>query len=140
MLGSSNSLKTVVVDLYSIDLLLVDENPLEWMKTLFALFPHCDVLHTIQLALLIRDASEEKLDRLFRAWVQFHEFLTERFKALQDVRVDIYFGWLAGVELNHLLDSFDLPTFAQSFPKRLRYKFEVMRYGEQLRRFSYCTL
>ena len=110
------------------------------MKTLFVPFPHCDVLHTIQLALLIQDASEEKLDRLFRAWVQFHEFLTKQFEALQDVHVDIYFGWLAGMELNHLLDLFDLPTFAQSFPKQTQYKFEVMRYGEQSQRFSYCTL
>ena len=117
----------------------MDEDPLEWVKTLFAPFPHCDVLHTIQLTLSIRDAPEEKLDRLFRAWVQFHEFLTERFKALQEVRVDIHFGSLAGMELNNL-DWFDLPALAQSFPKRPRYKFGVMKYGERVRSFCYSTL
>jgi hypothetical protein len=138
-LWSSVSLKTVVIDMQSIDLLWLDEDPLEWMKLHFALVPENNILRTVRLSLSIKDASESGLCRLFKAWLEFHRLLDgERFRAVKDVSVEIYLGWTAMQEFD-LLDEFDFPEFAQCFPKRRQYKIQDTNFGRS-KKFSYHTV
>lgn len=137
-LWSSVSLKTVVVNMHSVDLLWLDEDPLEWMKTHFALIPEHNILRTVRLSLYIKDASESGLCRLFKAWLEFHKLLDgERFRAVKDICVEIYLGWTAMQEFDQM-DEFNFPEFAQGFPKRRQYKIQNTNFGKS-KQFSYHT-
>ena len=116
-LWASTSLMTVVINMHSIDLLWLDEDPLEWMKMCFALAPNYNMLRNIRLNLSIQDASESTLHKLFKAWLELHDLLDEeRFRAVKDVYVEIYLGWSAMQEYDRL-DLFDYPEVVQGFSK-----------------------
>ena len=96
MLWASISLKMVVINMHSIDLLWLDEDLLEWVKMRFALVPNHNVLCNIRLNLSIKDVSELTLYKLFKAWLELHDLLDEeQFRAVKDVHIEIYLGWPA---------------------------------------------
>ena len=96
MLWASISLKTVVINMHSVDLLWLNEDPLEWVKMRFALVLNHNVLRNIQLNLSIKDALELTLYKLFKAWLELHDLLDEEwFRAVKDVHIEIYLGWPA---------------------------------------------
>jgi len=139
MLWASICLKMVVINMHSVDLLWLDEDPLEWMKMCFALVPNHNVLHNIRLNLSIKDASESTLYKLFKAWLELHDLLDEeRFRALKDVHVKIYLGWCAMQEYDQL-DLFDFPEVVQGFSKRGQYELQVMNFKKS-KKLTYYTV